>query len=98
MFFYGTTTTDSDSENTSGIKLNRLALLASVITLFGYLPQVYKVATTSDVRSFSMITLIANSVASVMWVIFGFANDIPANILSGVVFLFMNIYFVALSL
>ena len=99
MFYYGTPAlADSpDGIGGSGIKLNNLAMLASVITLLGYLPQVWKVAESSDVSSFSTVTLIANCVASIMWVIFGFVNDIPANLLSGVVFFFMNLYFLALS-
>ena len=103
MFYYASpspklveTSDGVDEVQVGGIRLNSVAMLASVITLLGYLPQVWKVATTLDVGSFSTVTLIANCVASIMWVVFGFANDIPANILSGVVFLFMNLYFLGL--
>ena len=97
MFFYGAVKPSEDAP-CGEVRYDNIAWAASIITLLGYLPQVFAVAKTNNVQSFSNITLIANCVASIMWIAFGYLNNIVPNILSGVAFFCMNIYFLYLSL
>ena len=74
---------DDKPQLTSQIKLQYVAIIASLIAVFGFIPQIVRVYKTKDLKSFSMIWLVGLFISSVLWLIFGIINKIYADIISG---------------
>jgi MtN3 and saliva related transmembrane protein len=91
---------EGKKKKVSNLKYDEIALIASIISVIFFIPQLYKVAKTKDVTSFSKIWLISGIISSLLWVFFGVINKIHANVVAGVFFivaysfiLFIDLYY-----
>ncbi|MDD4899079.1 MAG: SemiSWEET transporter [Candidatus Omnitrophica bacterium] len=75
-----------------------IGMSAAVLTMFSFVPQIFKVLKTKSEKDLSLATLLQLSLGVVLWIAYGIARKDPIIIIANVVtiatlLILLNLYF-----
>ncbi|MDD2751790.1 MAG: SemiSWEET transporter [Candidatus Omnitrophica bacterium] len=75
-----------------------IGMSAAVLTMFSFLPQIFKVLKTKSEKDLSLMTLLQLSSGVLLWIVYGVARRDPIIIIANVITLatlliLLNLYF-----